>query len=230
MKITRFRILGHCILPLVAAASVSTPVAAQPAGSDEGPRYTYLDLGYQWADVNYAVKQDGARHEGFKLNGSVGLTRWGDFGLHLFGEYFDGELTGAAGPCSGDRDSTGYAAGLGLNWKVRETVDLVGRAGYVNAELEVPDESCTLQDVDDDGYLLEGLVRSELSDKVEIEAGVRYSDLTDIANTDVFLGLGYHVTDYLTLRGRAMVFDDDTGFELGARFYFGRFIGRDSLF
>ena len=76
------------------------------------------------------------------------------------------------------------------------------------------------------------MVRSELSENVEVEAGVRYSDLSDsnIGNTDVLLGLGYHVTDYLTLRARGVVFDDDTGIEIGARLYFGTFIDRDTMF
>jgi hypothetical protein len=46
----------------------------------------------------------------------------------------------------------------------------------------------------------------------------------------VFLGLGYHVTDYLTLRAMGVVFDTDTGFELEARLYFGNFLGRDTMF
>ena len=67
---------------------------------------------------------------------------------------------------------------------------------------------------------------------MEIEAGYRYSDLgdSDIGNSDVLLGLGYHVTDYLTLRVRGIVFDNDTGLELSARLYFGSFLGRDAIF
>jgi hypothetical protein len=76
------------------------------------------------------------------------------------------------------------------------------------------------------------MVRSEMSENVEIEAGFRYTDLTDsnISNNDVLLGLGYHVTDYLTLRALGVVFDTDTGFELSARLYFGTFLGRDTMF
>jgi len=67
---------------------------------------------------------------------------------------------------------------------------------------------------------------------VELEVGFRYSELSDsnISNNDVLLGLGYHVTDYLTLRATGIVFDTDTGFELSARLYFGEFLGRDTIF
>ncbi|MEZ5564883.1 MAG: hypothetical protein R3F24_04915 [Gammaproteobacteria bacterium] len=227
-------------LPLVALAWISSSVAAD---ADGGPRYTYFDAGYQWADVNYAVKQDGGKHEGIKLNGSLGLANFGDFGVHVFGEFFDGDFSGVSTTCggsgsgsvtiSGDRDSQSLAGGLGLSYAIADKTHLVARAAYVDiSDFQVPDSSCQLVKADDHGYFAEGLVRSELSENVEIEAGVRYSDLSDsdISNTDIVLGIGYHVTDYLTLRARGIVFDDDTGIELGARLYFGNFLGRDSLF
>ena len=76
------------------------------------------------------------------------------------------------------------------------------------------------------------MVRSELSENVEIEAGIRYSDLSDsdMSNTDVLLGSATHVTDYLTLRARGVVFDDDTGIEIGVRLLLRQLPRRDSIF
>lgn len=219
-----------------------TPANAADDDWSGGPRYSYFDAGYQWADVNYAVKQEGGQHEGIKLNGSVGLKRFGRFSLHAFGEYFDGEFSGVDTPCdagdgptafSGDRDSRSMAGGLGLSYAVTETTHVVGRVAYVDiSKFETPTSTCGLADGDDSGYFVEGMVRGLVSSNVELEAGVRYSDLDDsgISDTDVILGITYSITDYLALRARGVVFDDDTGVELGARLYFGSFIGRDTVF
>lgn len=227
--------------------------AAAPALADEaaaadwsgGPRYSYFDVGYQWTDVNYAVKQDGGQHEGIKLNGSVGLAQFGRVGVHLFGEFFDGTFSGVRSTCdggegggtitvSGDRDSQSIVGGLGVSYALAESTDIVVRGAYIDiSKFETADgTTCQLVSGDDSGYFAEAMLRSELSDKVEIEAGFRYSDLSDsgISNNDVLLGLGYHVTDYLTIRAMGVIFDDDTGIELGGRLYFGSFLGRDNVF
>lgn len=238
------RSLSVAALPLVTGGWFA--VAAVPAAADDssaGPRYSHLDASYQWTDINYAVKQEGGQHQGFKINGSVALANFGPVGLHLFGEFFDGEFSGVRASCDdgeggsiifgGDRDSQSLAGGLGISYRMAENTDIVVRGAYVDiSEFETPNSSCQLVSGSDDGYFAEGMVRSELSENVEIEAGFRYSDLSEsnISNSDVLLGLGYHVTDYLTLRVRGVVFDDDTGFELGARMYFGSFLGRDTLF
>ena len=238
------RSLSVATLPLVAGGwlALAAPAAAADDASG-GPRYSYFDAGYQWMDVNHAVRQEGGRHQGIKLNGSVALTDFGPVGLHLFGEFFDGEFSGARTTCdagdgdvvnfSGDRDSESLAGGLGISYRLAENTDIVARAAYVDFhKFETPNNSCKLVNAEDDGYFAEGMIRSELSENVEIEAGYRYSDLSDsdISNSDVLLGLGYHVTDYLTLRVRGIVFDDDTGLELSARLYFGSFLGRDAIF
>ena len=229
------RLLSVAALLLVTGGWLAAAAAEDSSG---GPRYTYFDVGYQWTDVNYAVKQDGGQHDGLKLNGSLNLVKLGPVGLQLFGEFFDGNFSGGTTVCgsdqfSGDRDSQSIAGGLGVNYRVLEKTDLVLRAAYVDInKFQVPNDKCQLVSIDDHGYFAEASVRSELSENVEIEAGFRYADLSDsdISNNDVFLGLGYHVTDYLTLRAMGVVFDTDTGFELDARLYFGSFLGRDTLF
>ncbi len=241
------RSLSVAALPLVTGgwlAVAAAPAAAAEDDSSGGPRYSYFDTGYQWMDVNYAIKQEGGQHHGIQLKGSVAMANFGPVGLHLFGEFFDGDFSGANATCdtgegnesvtfAGDRDSQSLAGGLGISYRLAENTDIVARAGYVDiSKFETPNNLCQLVHAKDDGYLAEGMIRSELSENVEIEAGYRYSDLSDsnISNSDVLLGLGYHVTDYLTFRVRGIVFDDDTGLELTARLYFGSFLGRDAIF
>ncbi len=240
-----------CILrtaPAIAVACLAgamlTPAPAAAADDwSGGPRYSYFDAGYQWVDSNYGVKIEGGQHEGIKLNGSVGLAEFDRFGIHLFGEFFDGDFSGVRTTCddgeggssafTGDRDSQSIAGGLGGSYAIAEATDVVVRLAYVDiTEFETPNNFCQLVSGDDTGYFGEVMVRSEMSENVQLEAGFRYSDLDDsnVSDNEVLLGLGYHVTDYLTVRALGIVFDDDTGFELGVRLYFGNFLGRDSLF
>lgn len=234
------RSLSVAALPLVTGGWLA---AAAADDSSDGLRYTYFDAGYNWTDVKYAVKQDGGQHEGIQLNGSIGLVDFGPVGVHLFGEFFDGDFTGTKATCdggeggsvtfSGDRSSQSLAGGLGINYTIADKTDFVLRGAYVDiSKFETPNNLCQLVSGDDTGYFAEAMVRSQLSENVEIEAGFRYSDLSDsnISNNDVLLGIGYHLTDYLTLRVRGVVFDNETGFEIGARIYFGDFLGRDTLF
>jgi opacity protein-like surface antigen len=238
--------VGVAALPRIAGGVLAALLTATTAAAAEdwsgGPRYSYFDAGYQWVDSLYAIKQEGGQHEGYKLAGSVGLADFDRFGVHLFGEFFDGDFSGVRTTCdsgqgstsfSADRDSQAIAGGLGGNFALAESTDLVVRVAYVDiTEFETPNNLCQLVSGDDSGYFGEAMVRSELSENVEIEAGFRYSDLDDsnVSDNEVLLGLGYHLTDYLTIRARGIVFDDDTGIEIGARLYFGSFLGRDTLF
>jgi opacity protein-like surface antigen len=240
--------IGVATLPLIAGAALvgAAVLAPNPATAAEdwtgGPRYSHFDAGYQWVDSLYAVKQEGGQHEGFKLAGSVGLAQFDRIGIHLFGEFFDGDFSGVRTTCdggegessvSGDRDSQAIAGGLGGSFALSERTDIVVRAAYVDiTEFETPNNLCQLVSGDDTGYFGEVMARSQFSENVEIEAGFRYSDLDDsgLSDNEVLIGLGYNLTDYLTIRARGVVFDDDTGIEIGARLYFGNFLGRDTLF
>jgi opacity protein-like surface antigen len=224
MNARQVRLLTLAALPLVTGGWVPEALA-------EGPQYTYVDAGYQWMDTNNAVRLDSGQHEGIKLNASLGLAEFGSFGVHLFGEYFDGDYKGAEGGC-GDRDSQSYVAGIGARYRLTPTTHLVANVGYADVEMDVADSDCLKTSVSDDGYAVEGLIRSSLSEQVEIEAGYRYTELSDsdIDNRDAIIGLGYLFNDQLTLRVRGVVFDDDTGIELGVRYSFASLLGSDHLF
>jgi hypothetical protein len=189
------------------------------AARADGPRYSYAGAGYAWNDVLYAVKQAGGQHEGAHLELSQGLIESGPVGIHLIAEYFDGDFTGV-GP---DRDSSGYHAGLGASYSWNDKVDLVGHAAYAATELD---------SVDDDGYLVEALLRGLVSQNVEVEAGVRYSEIkdSDNSNTDLSLAVNYSVSKAFALRVRGVVLDNEVGIELGVRLNYGSLIGRDFLF
>jgi opacity protein-like surface antigen len=226
MNARQVRLLTVAALPLVAAGWMA-------AARAEGPQYTYFDAGYQWMDTNNAVRMDSGQHEGIKLNASLGLVEFGSTGLHLFTEYFNGDYVGSADGC-GDRDSESWVAGLGGHYRVTPTTHLVVNVGYVDVDGDVVTDSitCAKTGVSDEGYEVEGLVRSNLSEQIELEVGYRYTDLddSDIDNRDAIIGLGYLFNEQLTLRVRGVVFDDDTGIELGVRYNFASLLGRDQVF
>ena len=224
MNARQVRLLTVAALPLVTGGWFTT-------ASAEGPQYTYFDAGYQWIETNNAVRLDGGQHEGVKFNASLGLAEFGPVGLHLFANYFDGDFSGASDGC-GNRDSKSYTAGLGAHYKLLENTHLTANVGYVDVDFDVANDSCAKTSVSDDGYEVEGLIRTMISRQVEVQAGYRYTELkdSDIDNRDAIIGLGYQVNDQLALRVLGIVFDDDTGIELGVRYNFASLLGRDYLF
>ena len=202
---------------LAIAAAALLPLAAQ---GDEGPLYTYLDASYQWSDVNYAVRADESSHEGVRFEGSVALSDW----LHVFGDYYTGDFSTpqAIDPDAEevqfrnvDLDFTGYSLGVGVSYPVATGVDLVGSIAYVNAELE---------DIDDGGFRLQGMIRGMVSDRAEVQLGYTYTDIggdSDIDSRDITLGILYNVTGQLAIRASGIIFDNDSGLELGVRYNFG---------
>lgn len=215
MNATDLRSVRASALALAVAALL--PLAAQ---GDEGPRYSYLDASYQWSDVNYAVRADESKHEGFRFEGSVALSDW----LHVFGDYYNGDFStpqvldpDAEEPefRNVDLDFTGYSLGLGVSYPIASRVDLVGQVAYVNAELE---------DTDDSGFRLQGMIRGMVSDRAEVQLGYTYTDIggdSDIQSRDITLGIVYNVTGQLAVRASGIVFDNDSGLELGVRYNFG---------
>ncbi len=202
---------------LVAAVLLPSIGAAQDA---RGPRYTYLGAGYEWTDTKCAVRPEDERIEGYIVEGSLGIFRF----LHLLGEYSDGDsdFTNPNTGASKERDFTCYRLGLGGSYGLTDTVDIVGRVYYVDTEI---DGRLTPNDLDDDGYEAEGLLRIMASEKTEVHVGFSFTELSDIDDRDVRIGLVYNLTPMVALGFGGIVFDDDTGFNAGVRVYLG-----DSLF
>jgi len=224
----------------IAALMVTVMTSATARAEGPGPDYTYLGASYEWTDVKYGVKPsvderfNNGSLEGYNIDASLGVLGW----AHLLGQYFDGNCA----PCGTnpdltqyDQDFKGYKVGAGINigfetigWNDR--TDLVLRAYYADVEhsnLNVDSPSL----LTGDGWIAEGSIRSQLTPKAEFEVGYAYQDVGTVKNSDVFVGLNYRLFGGLALLARGIIFDDDTGFELGLRWYFGDLIfsGRDSI-
>jgi len=222
----------------VLTASVLSPIPA----SAEGPGYTYIGASYEWTDSKYGVnpnsdpRYNNGTIEGANIDASIGILSW----LHLTGQYFTGDCKGCGigvsnnQPVTFDTDFTGYEVGLGVNLGLdriglNDRTDFVLRVNVLNAELDGAQNSGLVK-IDDNGWSAEGQIRSQISDKAEVMVGYSYQDLGSVVNRDAMVGLAYRVWGGLALTADANVFDNDTGFSLGIRWYFGdALFGRDSI-
>jgi hypothetical protein len=226
MAASKSRIWKHCVLPTLAAFTLL------PANAwADGPRYSFVGVSYAWTDSKFGVDPTGDENfnngdfEGVNLDLSLGIVSF----LHIAGQYFDGDCNGCGTGSSGnniDLDYSGYKLGLGLNPSLDligldESADFVIRANFVDVELDA---------IDDDGWSVEAHLVKRISERGEVNIGYEYQDVGDVKNRDVVLVLSYELFGGLAFTARGIVFDDDTGFDLGVRWYFGEALGgRDSL-
>ncbi|MFQ5635473.1 MAG: hypothetical protein ACE5G3_09125 [Gammaproteobacteria bacterium] len=210
------------------------------AEDGSGPDYTHIGVGYEWTDVKFGVKPstderfNNGTMEGLNVDASFGLLPW----LHVAGQYFDGDCDNCGTNPDGSffsQDFSGYKIGLGVNvgfdtFGLNDRTDFVVRGHYIDVEhkkLNVDSGS----GLSGDGWSAEGVIRSQISPRADFEVGYAYQDVSPVTNTDVIIGLNYRIGWDVALLARGNIFDDDTGFELGVRWYFGDALldGRDSI-
>ncbi len=240
------RLLGtsaaRAVLALVGLALGTAAIAAETPAA-ETPRYSYVAFNYESTETKEGVdpSDEPAFNNGdfslFTVQGALAITDW----FHLHGEYFDGNCNRCEtttvetdpGPPpvtvsnTSDRDFDGYKIGGGINYALGfiglEQADFILRAHYLEVSLDGTD--------DEDGYSVDTLIRAQVSDRAEVWAGTEYQNLENIENMDVVIGLGYDLWNGLTLTGSGIIFNNESGFDIGLRWYFGdRLLGRDSLF
>jgi hypothetical protein len=232
---------AQAVLAFVGLALGSAAIAADKPVVDT-PRYSYLGFNYESTETKEGVDpaDDPVFNSGdfslITVQGALGITPW----FHLHGEYFDGDCNrcesvtydNPAPPPStitsvSDRSFDGFKIGGGINYALDfiglDNVDAVLRAHYLEISLEGVD--------DQDGYTVDTLVRAQISDRAEVWAGTEYQNIQDIENMDVVIGLGYELWNGLTLTGSGIIFNNESGFDIGLRWYFGEaLMQRDYLF
>jgi len=151
----------------------SLMLAAAPlAAMAEDMSYNYVDLAYVDQDIDGV----GPSADGFGLRGSIGFAEnW-----LAFAEYSSTSVQGV--------DIEQIAVGFGGHYGLTDQLDLVGRVGYFEINLDSGPFSA-----DDDGYLLDLGLRGQVTEGVELEGGVRYTDLSDGGDdTALFVGGRFH--------------------------------------
>ena len=115
-------------------------------------------------------------------------------------------------------DRTSYGAGVGYNYTVNPSLDLVTTASWQYAEFESP----VLGSADDSGLGLGVGFRIAASEQVEINAGLDYVDVGDSGNNTslTFRGL-YNLNAAFALGLSGSWNDDEATYTLGVRLYFG---------
>ncbi len=178
-------------------------LAFASAAGAQGFDYNYVTLGYSQVDFD-DVNIDG---DGIELAGSFAINE--DF--HAFGSYGQADLDGGI-------DASELSIGLGYNHSLSPAVDFVGSVSYEYVEIDV----AGLGSVDDNGFGLGIGLRFHPADKIEVDAGIQYVDLSD-SGSDTGFGAGfqYYITDAITIGVSAEWADDVSRYGLGGRFYFG---------
>lgn len=229
----------------VLMASVMVTTAARAAGP--GPGYTYVAASYEWTDVKYGLNPsvderfNNGTIEGANIEGSIGILPW----LHVAGQYFSGDCTGCATNSNGDaidQDLTGYKVGLGLNIGfdtigLNDRTDLVLRGNYIDIDkLEPTTPGSTQPSLSGAAWSAEVMIRSQISPRAEFQVGYEYQNFSydgapDLKNSDATIGLVYRVGWGVAVTARGIIFDNDSGFDLGVRWYFGDLVfgDRDSI-
>ncbi|HET8692069.1 MAG TPA: outer membrane beta-barrel protein [Steroidobacteraceae bacterium] len=159
--------LGKVVLGSLMLASA--PLAAMA----DDMSYSYVDAAYVETDIDGAPSADG-----FGLRGSVGFAEnW-----FVFANYSSQSVQGI--------DLDAYSVGVGGHYSMMPQLDLVGRVGYTKLEVDAGGGFSA----DDDGYLLDLGLRGLVTEGVELEGGLHYTDFDEGG--------------------------DDTGFYFGGRFHF----------
>ena len=158
-------VLGSAMLALAPLAALADDMS-----------YSNVDLAYVDTDID-GVNQSA---DGFGLRGSIGFAQnW-----FAFAEYATQSVQ--------EVDIDNIAVGVGGHYGLTDTLDLVGRLGYVQVDLSAPGGL----NADDDGYLADLGLRGRVGDSVELAGGLRYTDFSDGG--------------------------DDTAFVVGGRFHFNK--------
>lgn len=183
-------------------------LAATPFAADaEDMSYSFIDLGYNEADLDSVADGDG-----FSVRGSIGFAE--DF--FAFADYANFGFPGGV-------DLDQYSVGLGGHLGIAENVDLVGRVGYTKLDLSVPGFGSG----DEDGYVIAAGIRGRIADGFELEGHAVHTDLgSDVGDsTALVVGGRYFFTDNFAVGAEYRTGDDIGGADLdviyaGVRFTF----------
>ena len=176
--------------------------------------YTFVDVGYQYLDIEVDGISENAH--GLGVAGGVQLGEW----FHLWAstglstiemEYVN--LT-----------TTTVGVGVGAHAPLSDNVSTYARIGYVTAEVEaewaIGHDATASISTDGNGYTLGAGIRTSLLPKLELSAGVSLVSIEDESDTSLGGGFAYSLTNKVALGASLSVADDVIGAGVGIRFYF----------
>jgi Outer membrane protein beta-barrel domain len=168
--------------------------------------YTYVEAGFGRVEIDNVDTGDG-----LFLGGSLGFgTNW-----LAFGEY----STSSFDVGGTNVDFNQIVLGLGGHFPIADSVDFVGKVGYVDASADVGTPFGTVS-VDDNGYLLSGGVRALVAQSFELAASVDYVDYGDSDDTGINLWGLYRFNELFSLGARAGFADNTDEYGVFGRLTF----------
>ena len=181
-------------------------LALSPAMAD-GLSYNFIQLGYQKADLDDDLAGISVDGDGYGISGSFEVGENFFIGAGYSALDFDFGV-----------DLDQLSIGGGYHMSLSDRSDFYATLSYIRAEASVSG----FGSVDDDGYGVSVGIRGLLSDNVELNGSIAYSDLGDGADGTAFgAGALYSFTENFALGFDVSVDDDVTMYGVGARFYFG---------
>lgn len=189
-------------LGVLAALAAALPFATHADTMD----YSYVELGY----VDSELDDFDADGDGFALRGSLSVHE----NVFVFAGYQDVSFDPDA-RFAPDIDITSFQVGVGGRYPLAPKIDLVGKFGIVKAELDAGS-----LDEDEDGFTFGVRVRGEVMPKLELEGGLEYIDVDDVADDTALVVQGrYFFLDNFA-GGVSLSFGDADTFGLEARLTF----------
>ena len=134
---------------------------------------------------------DDAEDPTFLIGGSYNLSS----NFNLLGDY---STTTLASEGSVDLDYDTIALGVGFHTPMNEKTDFIASLKYVSIDLSVTSGFASAEVADADGYSIGAGVRHELSDKVEANLGLDYTEIDDASETTITVGGRYFFNEKLS--------------------------------
>lgn len=185
---------------LIAAAALLMSTSALA----DGVSYSYIQAMYAEVDIDVGpVDADG---DGFAVAGSVAINdSW-----YVFADYGTADF-------DFNVDLDRFSIGAGYHAPISTATDWFAALSYEDAEVDTGFGSAS-----DDGFGIEGGLRSMISPKFELKGSVSYTDLGDDDDTALNLGGWYTVSGNFAVGFEASFGDTISSYGIGGRLYFDK--------
>ena len=175
--------------------------------------YTYVDIAYQYLDIDVDDISEDAH--GLGVAGGAQINDW----FHLWASTSVSRIE-----LEYVNVTTTVGIGMGAHTPLTDNVSAYGNVGYVTAEVEAEqaiDRDTTVSvSTDGNGYSLGAGTRASVLPKLELSAGVSLVSIEDESDTSLGGGFVYSLTQKVALGASLSVADDVIGAGVGMRFYF----------